>query len=736
MKSNFEIYDGTKSIPLNALPPEAWTDVVGGDHKDKRQKLYSAVGILNRCLSIRANSFAALPWSISKGDNKIYDSEGGILPPNLMFMKNFRRNMFLVEASLVIYASSYLFINDDKKLQWMISTSMKPLWNKETGLYGFERTLSQTDKRNIPIEKIVYTSLPNPFDEIKAGASPFESALSSAGVILNLDTFAEKFFERGAIKATVLKVDANTPPNERARVKSWWKNFVSGVKNSWSTEIISTAVEPVVIGEGLGEIADANLTDSKAKTIATSLGIPHSMAFSDAANFATALADEKGFYTHTILPDANLVEEELNEKIFSLMGYTFSFDEEELASFQENEKDRALVVKTYVDSGMPLSVAVQIAGVKLPDGVKPEDLDPEEPEPVEDPTEPIDPETPDPKTPMDNAPKQDVQNQNMPMNKSIDKEYNEEIDRFSRWLNKRIKFVKSWTLSDFESEYITTDDKLNILKRQFKYDKTLNIFEDDEDEHFEKALVLQSNPDDDEDEQKQARKIEDKVTKILADELASQKEVIFVGNESKMDLPPEYVDMGKLMDAPARIDELSGKHGTARDALRQALMNGVDLGVATAVKQFETVGFSFDWTLTNKNARDWAEQHSSELIRGIDATTKEHVRQQIGQWINNGDPLSALNKSLEITFGKKRAELIASTEVTRSFAEANNQAYKDSGVVKKIEWRTAKDELVCPICGPLSGKKADINKGFDKYNIPPAHPRCRCWIVPVIEGKQ
>lgn len=726
MKSNFEIYDGTKSIPLNALSPEAWTDVIGGDNKDRRQKLYSAVGILNRCLSIRANSFAALPWSISKGDNKIYDSEGGVLPPDLIFMKNFRKNMFLVEASLVIFASSYLFITDDRKLQWMVSNSMKPLWNKNTGLFAFERTLNQNDKRTIPIERIVYTSLPNPFDEIKAGASPFESALSSAGVILNLDTFAERFFERGAIKATVLKVDANTPPNERARVKSWWKNFVSGVKNSWSTEIISTAVEPVVIGEGLGEIADSNLTDAKAKTIATTLGIPHSMAFSDAANFATALADEKGFYTHTILPDANLVEEELNEKIFSLMGYTFSFDEEELASFQENEKDRALVVKTYVDSGMALSVAVQIAGVKLPDGVKPEDLDPEEPEPIENPTEPPDPETP------NNKPQNEMASPNTDM--PMMKEYNEELDRFSRWVNKRIKFVKSWTLSDFESEYITTDDKIKVLKKQFKYDKSLNLFEDD-DEHFEKALTLQTNPDDDEEEQKETRKIENKVTKLLAEELAAQKEVIFVGNENKMELPPEYVDMGKLFDATARIDELSGKRGSARDALRQALMDGVDLGVAVAVKQFETVGFSFDWTLTNKNARDWAETHSAELIRGIDATTKEHVRQQIGQWINNGDPLSSLSKSLEITFGKKRAELIASTEVTRSFAEANHQAYKDSNVVKKIEWRTAKDELVCPICGPLSGKKSDINTGFDKYGLPPAHPRCRCWIVPVIETK-
>jgi hypothetical protein len=40
----------------------------------------------------------------------------------------------------------------------------------------------------------------------------------------------------------------------------------------------------------------------------------------------------------------------------------------------------------------------------------------------------------------------------------------------------------------------------------------------------------------------------------------------------------------------------------------------------------------------------------------------------------------------------------------------------------------------CPICAPLNGKVIAINEAFDgMYDSPPSHPRCRCWLTPVIE---
>jgi hypothetical protein len=65
----------------------------------------------------------------------------------------------------------------------------------------------------------------------------------------------------------------------------------------------------------------------------------------------------------------------------------------------------------------------------------------------------------------------------------------------------------------------------------------------------------------------------------------------------------------------------------------------------------------------------------------------------------------------------------------------NFDAYRDSGVATGKAWLTAHDDLVEEICRdnedagaiPLEG---DFPSGDD---CPPAHPNCRCALVPVIE---
>ena len=107
------------------------------------------------------------------------------------------------------------------------------------------------------------------------------------------------------------------------------------------------------------------------------------------------------------------------------------------------------------------------------------------------------------------------------------------------------------------------------------------------------------------------------------------------------------------------------------------------------------------------------------------------TQQAVGRWVTNGESLEALVRDLTPIYGRQRAELIASTEVTRSFSEANKIAYQQSGVVKQEVWRTAADERVCPICGPLNGKRVPVGESWDGLR-PPAHPNCRCWTAPVV----
>lgn len=154
----------------------------------------------------------------------------------------------------------------------------------------------------------------------------------------------------------------------------------------------------------------------------------------------------------------------------------------------------------------------------------------------------------------------------------------------------------------------------------------------------------------------------------------------------------------------------------------------VERAVFGTVKQQGPI--SFDWELANAEAAEWALRYGYELVRAIVKTTRKRLQREISNFITSGETLLQLRRRLEPVFGPVRAEAIAVTEVTRAYAEGNVASWRESGVIQKQEWRTANDELVCPICGAKAGQVYALD---DRAGTPPAHVRCRCWVVPYVE---
>lgn len=62
--------------------------------------------------------------------------------------------------------------------------------------------------------------------------------------------------------------------------------------------------------------------------------------------------------------------------------------------------------------------------------------------------------------------------------------------------------------------------------------------------------------------------------------------------------------------------------------------------------------------------------------------------------------------------------------------QAAQQRYIDYGITE-VEVLADEDERRCEVCGKLHGKRFKITETMPV----PAHPRCRCCIVPVINSK-
>lgn len=148
------------------------------------------------------------------------------------------------------------------------------------------------------------------------------------------------------------------------------------------------------------------------------------------------------------------------------------------------------------------------------------------------------------------------------------------------------------------------------------------------------------------------------------------------------------------------------------------------------------IGIGIDWGLVNQAALKWAQSYSYDLVSGITDTSQRYVSDALAGWVQSGAPLDDLITQLEPMFGAVRAEMIGVTEATRSFASGNQIAWKESGVVDGQRWMTGEDELVCPICSDLDGQVVGLGETWQTEDGPvegpPAHPRCRCYIQPVV----
>jgi hypothetical protein len=219
------------------------------------------------------------------------------------------------------------------------------------------------------VDDYVYFWLPDPYVEVGPAVNyPAKAAANACGVILNMDVFASGFFERGAIKAMLLTVTGMPAEAERQRLTDWWKRVVGGVKNAFGAQVINAeAVKPVVVGEGMKELENVTIGQEKREDISIAMGIPMSILFANAANYATSQQDELNFLNKTIIPDCIFIQSILNEQVFGPLGLYWEFLPDTLDAMQEDETARAASLVQLTNAGIPLLMAMDILGYELTD---------------------------------------------------------------------------------------------------------------------------------------------------------------------------------------------------------------------------------------------------------------------------------------------------------------------------------------------------------------------------------
>jgi SPP1 gp7 family putative phage head morphogenesis protein len=121
-------------------------------------------------------------------------------------------------------------------------------------------------------------------------------------------------------------------------------------------------------------------------------------------------------------------------------------------------------------------------------------------------------------------------------------------------------------------------------------------------------------------------------------------------------------------------------------------------------------------------------------IRGLTRTSITDIGNSLAEAIDLG--LDASSAALLISrnvASPARALTIAITEQNRVISAATMERYKEAGLEKQ-EWAVSDP---CDICAKNDGAIVPIGTSFPSGDTqPPAHPHCRCVLLPVIPGME
>jgi len=136
-------------------------------------------------------------------------------------------------------------------------------------------------------------------------------------------------------------------------------------------------------------------------------------------------------------------------------------------------------------------------------------------------------------------------------------------------------------------------------------------------------------------------------------------------------------------------------------------------------------------------------------LKGITAQMDQQISRVLAEGMANGDGPSLLARKLVSTINgtgmgelgitdslgrfipaRRRAEIMARTEIIRAHHQATIQEYRNwglEGVIVQGEWAAAGDERVCNQCADLNGSVFSLDV-IEK--MIPLHPQCRCIALP------
>ena len=343
-----------------AEPSPLWAEFMGIEteelvRRDPRSlaKAYSVAVWAFRCVMLRANSIASVPWAVySAKDDKP-------LPGHpLAKLLNVPELWQATEACLMIFGVAYWLKVRNRLRKLLELRNLNPLTmeveaDPAKGITGYTQRVGVQAQKFTP-EDIIYFRIFNPLSDV-SGLSPLATALEAVLADRQARLHALAFFKNAARPDGLLYTERPLSEEEVEKITHWWQRLFGGISRAWRVGVLGGGLkyEPITVPPK--DLAFQELTEQNRRDICAAFGVPPALAGAwEAANYATADAQRESFWKETILPQLSYYREKLQKELVPLFGEDIyvDYDASSVEALQEDAVKVAQRLNILVRAGV------------------------------------------------------------------------------------------------------------------------------------------------------------------------------------------------------------------------------------------------------------------------------------------------------------------------------------------------------------------------------------------------
>lgn len=253
--------------------------------------------------------------------------------------QTWRNISHLISSYLDIHGEAYIYpVRQDDSLQskivelWVLDSARVKVVRGKDFISGYVYRAETGEDIPFDAEELISIKQPHPFDQ-RQGVSTIEQARFEAEADLNAVTYNRKFFENGAIPATVLTTEQELSDEAFDRMNEEFKTKHKGSENAYKNLILESGLKFQVLATSQRDMDFLNSRKFSRDQVLAIFGIPKSvMAISDDVNRASAQVGMAVFAENTLEPRLALIFEQLTYGLLPL----FKIDPEQYVLKHDN----------------------------------------------------------------------------------------------------------------------------------------------------------------------------------------------------------------------------------------------------------------------------------------------------------------------------------------------------------------------------------------------------------------